>query len=109
MNTVQLGGKVGKGHSVPFVDSEIFEGDGVVSEFTLTHEGTIYLVEVGGQIMRRYIDYDIDDETVRFIDPPAAGTEVGVYYFARHRVRSAYTADNTLITADSTLITADAV
>lgn len=106
MNTVQLGGKVSKGQAVPFAYDEIFAGDGVETEFTLAHEGTIYLVEVGGQLMRRNVDFVIDDQTVILSDAPPNGVDIVVHFFSRKRL-DLLTADSTLITADNSMLTAD--
>lgn len=107
MNTVQLGGKTGKGQSVPFPYDEIFAGDGVETEFTLAHPGTIYIVEEGGLLLRRNVDYVIDDQTVIFAVAPANGVDIVVHFFSRARL-DLYTADSALITADSSILTADA-
>ena len=107
MNTVQLGGKVSKGQSVPYSYDEVFAADGVETEFTLAHTGTIYLVEVGGQLMRRNVDFVIDDQTVIFAVAPAAASDIVVHFFSRTRL-DLYTADSTLISADNSMLTADA-
>lgn len=106
MNTVQLGGKTSKGQVVPFSYDEIFAGDGVETEFALTHEGTIYLVEEGGLLLRRNVDFVINDQTVIFAVAPANGVEIAIHFFSRRRL-DLLTADSTLITADNSMLTAD--
>ena len=106
MNTVQLGGRSVRMNTIPYSYDEVFNADGVETEFTLTHTGTIYLVEVGGQLMRRNVDFVIDDDTVIFAVAPPNASDVVVHFFSRTRL-DLYTADSTLISADNSMLTAD--
>lgn len=108
MNTVQLGGRSVRMNTVPYPYDEVFAGDGVETEFTLAHKGTIYLVESGGQMLRRNVDFVIDDQTVVFAVAPADGVEVGIHFFSRVRL-DMYTADSSLILADNSMLTADSI
>lgn len=109
MSSRRVVGQLSGRFPLPFSYDEAFAGNGVLTQFTLTHSGTIYLVEVGGQIMRRNVDFVIDDDTVIFAVAPPAGADVGVHFFRRVRLQGLMSADSTLITADNSTLTADSV
>lgn len=76
----QTWGGGGGGSSTP--GNEYFTGDGVETVFTLAEaSAVIQYVEVGGQVMRPGDDYSVSANEVTFVDPPANGIDIGVYYF----------------------------
>ncbi len=84
MNTVQLGGRQGGGgggSGSGNIESEVFNGDGVETEFTLADaSGNPVQVDVGGQLQRPGVDFTISDNSVTLAYAPDAAQDIVVYY-----------------------------
>jgi hypothetical protein len=64
---------------------EYFKGDGVTLDFDIASAGTVFLVEVNGQVMRPTLDYVVVDQTISFLAAPDVPdpdeNNIGIYYF----------------------------
>lgn len=73
---------IGAGGSSSF-SNEAFAANGVLTQFVVSTSGaTIYMVEVGGQVMRPTTDYSVVAQTITFGTAPANGTTVVAYFFS---------------------------
>jgi hypothetical protein len=64
------------------LSNQAYSANGVLTQFVVSTSGaTIYLVEVGGQIMRPTTDYSVSGTTITFTTAPANGTTVVAYFF----------------------------
>jgi len=61
--------------------NEYFNGTGAQTAFVLSQAGTVYQVEVAGQVMQPSTDYSVAGQTVTLTFAPAVGQTIGIYYF----------------------------
>lgn len=74
------------------IDSQTFAGDGVTTDFTLTDKkGEPFQVDIGGQLLRKGLDWIYTDNVITFAQAPGADAldpkNIQVFYTTRSNRR----------------------